>query len=1200
MEPVTLSTATKGTVGLVTSGPVKTFLANKLSPIRAARKSARTFAQKGVKIKWLRLGCLLREENLWIDVAALEPTARRTLSDLIKNEDIIQPSGNDEQIDQLLNALAFDLLYFSDMGTSRIIQAKIATNNHHELLSSKNAEDPLEFAIKLFPPYRKDKAREVAAESKLLRNLVITLAKEGDRKSILDQWATSPPAGLEDASATAWGWLASLSADIGAKKSTLLTFVNKGIENGAQAAYWWARVGFMVGIGTKAQREEALKYWNQSDPKHPLASIGISLISHRFKDAETLLSAWLPEDPEEKSIKNLLELIAASSQGDTNRAIAIGRGFVQEYPHDSKNLISTAEALISRGYYEESDNRLNDFGEAKRLAIQARDCLRSWNGDSVSAILVAVQAAVLTNELDQAWKLTQAEPNGEALRNEASDHRLRSQSAQFAVLFEHFDDAEQIAIESNNQSLVHMVNGQKEYYEGNFDAAEDSFLKAWQLSVDDRFKIQVAYYLSRLGRELPDLSELNAQYGASIQRILLQHEIFSSDDPLAQLRLQRNSSPELAVLYAEQLYNLGQMQEAAEALESAGARWNHAHLMLMSAERFASIAEHEKAVEAASKAMSLGGPAWARHLDALEIRQFSLEQMEDFEEATLNARDMLSIAPTSKRLRWVLVHSLVREVRNKEAWKALTPEGDPLNPETQLQAKLWIALASEFDLSEKFLSRALDILSRWLDDPEVAGIFISEINRSLVTRNHELNDRDLRKLRDISQEFSSSFPDNHYFRAVSIDMEDPLSSLRAILERQRSNDPAVKQVAKRIEIGELPLGLATTISQDSYTETCLRGLGLVYSHSDALSGPGQLAAETALESRVVVDATAASTLSQLNPIDEKYLISKFSDLLTTLAAYRDSVAAKRKLSLKSDAYLHLDQERNQPVLINLDPEQSERLLERAHRVQTVFNQAKKTNWKSFQALTEFSDRTVWLSALDFATANGLPFWCDDRSLRELAIQQGAATFGTVDLISFLSSKSQISIVQVNRILGSLINAYHVDIPFDTETFKLAAEKDGWTARGVATSISRVNAWTDINAVSKFVFDAMARAAAVDTSLLEDWTTAIALGVIRIAGDNSELASTNLRFLLEKILGQPWLNSNEFPQVIRGIRIAMQEIDEVEDPLLPELQKLYQNLSRQYDSSSAGQVILMLVKCLEPKDRHAVTQMILTRDPFRTE
>lgn len=459
--------AAKG-IGGVAGRQIVALLGKRTQRIRVARAVSKKAKPEGIVVGSRKLASWLKSEGVRAAVAngdadqlrsALErlefdltaaadlnlATAATRVVELVRNESLRRETVNDGRVAQTL----------------RLEQTiKTTAREQRALLTAGGDEVAFTSALEKLHPWRATTARDLAAQWTPFRGLVITLAGERERRSLFEQWATAPPTAMVDAPAEAWCWLACVAGDYGANDA-VVEFVTKGVDVGASASYWWARAGLSIGTGTPQDAALARDLWSRSVPKHPLAEAGEGIEKGDYPAAERILEAWNPENPNDQSIKSILQSAAATGRGDFNRAIAIGVKGAAEHPEGSGNTLRTAEALLSRGHHGLSDHPLGDFARAIDLAIQARDSRRTWLGDSVAPILTAVKASALATDIDQAWRLTQAAPEGTALPHEARDVRLQRESAILAATMGRFENAQAVAESLDDPFVTHTVAGWK-------------------------------------------------------------------------------------------------------------------------------------------------------------------------------------------------------------------------------------------------------------------------------------------------------------------------------------------------------------------------------------------------------------------------------------------------------------------------------------------------------------------------------------------------------------------------------------------------------------------------------------------------------------------------------------------------------------------------------------------------------------------
>jgi hypothetical protein len=1197
------ATGTAKGIGGAAGRQIVVLLGKRTQRIRVARAVSKKAKPEGIEVGWRRLASWLKTEDVreavgrgdadqlrsalerlefsLVDTANLDlAAAAAKVVELVRNESLRRETVNDGRVAQTL----------------RLEQTiKTTASEQRALLTAGGDQVAFTSALEKLHPWRATVARDLAAQWTPFRGLVITLAGERERRGLFEQWATAPPAAMTDAPAEAWCWLACVAGDYGANVA-VVEFVTKGVDAGASASYWWARAGLSIGTGTPQDAALARDLWSRSVPKHPLAAAGEAIEKGDYPAAEKVLESWDAEDPNDQSIKSILQTAAATGRGDFNRAIQIGIEGAADHPEGSGNTLRTAEALLSRGHHGLSEHPLGDFARAFELAIQARDSRRTWLGDSVAPILTAVKASALATDIDQAWRLTQAPPEGTALPHEARDIRLRRESAILAATMGRFENAQAVAESLDDPFVTHTVAGWKAFADDRLDDAEDAWLQAWEHAPNDTSRLQTASALAPLGKRLPNLDSLPDEYSLAVDHIKTIHEVMSSDEDMSLLRVRASESEQLTVLLAERLVAQGQISDAAAVLEAGGARWNHPLMMRMAASRYESAGNYEKAFDVAATALSLGGPTWAGRLETLMIQFDSLESQGEFSRSLAVVREMATIAPGNLTVRWALVHSLVRAGSIQDAWRALTHEGRPVDPRDPGDARTWIGLAAECDDSPEFVQRSLEMMSAWVHEPDVVGVFLIQIYRGLNRHARDVADSDIAELHKATADFTAAHPENQVFRSFTLDENDIVGSLTTMLKDQATEDPAIKDLRERVERGELPLGFVVELTSRTYVEACIKtGAGLVFSHMPPAAEAGQAAAAAALSSRVVIDASAASTLSLLNSAIVDKLIGAFLALETTDSAYRDALGAQQSLNMRSTMTLGWDNKQARPLITETSEEEADALARRADRVVDLLARSERLGWPGLKLFAEFSGDGIWLSSLDLAMSEKRPFWCDDRSLRQMAASEGAQTFGTVDLLAALEAAGLLDHDLGIAARASLVAGYHVDLDFDADVLTLAAELDSWMPKGAAAALTRPHSWLDPAACVRFASTAMARIAPTSPAAIAHWTAAVALGLVRITDGNVQGASENLKILLTHQFSQSWLRPDTLPFVMQGIRTAVDELPGTTEPLPAVLAHTYAQIAKKHGAPQAAEFLLMLVANLGDQERATAARIILTSE-----
>ncbi|MGC5165396.1 PIN domain-containing protein [Luteimicrobium sp. DT211] len=1190
--------AAKG-IGSVAGKQVAKYLGKRTQRIRVARAVSKRAATEDITVSGRQLNQWLKADDVRLSIAAGDSDSLRGCAHRLTLEatpDGLSPDRAGAQVLQLVLDESLRRMSAGDaeVASTRRLEHAIHASEERILLASGGDEAAFLMALGKLHPWRATEAVELAERWTRLRALVITLVGRRERRSLLQNWTAEPPHGLADAPAEVWCWFACVAADYGASEAAV-ALVSKGVEHGADPSYWWARAGLIIGTGTTDDTARAQELWRRSVPKHTLAAAGEAITVGNYTAAEELLDEWKPQTPNDRSIKSILQAAAAAGRGDLNRAIAIGLETVKSHPEGSGNALRTAEALLTRGHNRQSDHPLDDFARAYRLAIAARDSRRSWLGDSVAPILTAVKASALATDTDLAWKLTQQAPEGTALEHEARDKRLRRESAMLAATMGRLEHAQIIARGLGDPFVTHTVEGWAAFIDENPERAEAAWLSAWASAPDDTARLQTAAALAPLGRSLPDLDLLPEGCSQAIQRIRTVHEVMSTaDSDMSLLRARASNSEELTVVLAERLVAQDKPADAAGVLEAGATRWNHALMMKMAASRYMAAGCYQKANDVAATALSMGGPAWAGRLECLSIQFDALESLGEFQRSLPLAREMAAMVPANLTIRWALVHSLARAGRIPEAWAALTYNGQAAEPRNAGDAQTWIGLAAQCDDSVEFVKESLEMMNAWQDEPDLVGVFLAQIYSGLRRHERDVADADIAELHKATNAFTEAHPDNAVFRKVTLDENDLLGSLAEILKEAATEDPALKDIRERVERGEFPLGLLAECYRRPYVEASIkRGAGSVFSHHPPTAYVAAEAAAAALGASVVIDGTAAVTLSllELGIVDQ--LLGAFLTVETTDSAYRDALASQDSLNMLSTMTLGWDVENQRPLITETDEAEAQALSRRADRVVELLSRSERRGWPGLKRFAKFGGEGAWLSALDFALSEERAFWCDDRSLRQLAASEGAQTFGTVDLIAALVSADRLTPDVAAAVQATLIAGFHVDFDFDADVMELAAEIGGWQPKGAAIALSRAHSWRVPADCLRFASDAMALVATDSPSALAGWTWAAAVGLVRITGGNVEGASENIRILLSYLTAQSWLRPDTFPFVMQGIRTATTELPGVTDPLRTVIERIFAAISEKHGASQAAEFIMMLVANLDETDRLTAAEAILT-------
>jgi tetratricopeptide (TPR) repeat protein len=1035
-------------------------------------------------------------------------------------------------------------------------------------------------------PWPREQAVRIRDSWPTIEQVVPMIVAASDRGALLRQWVEQPPNWLAEAPADVACWLAGLSADHG-QRAAAAQFLATGLARGAfPAEYWQARRAVCLLEDDPAEAERILE---SAQDQHPLARCLLAMHRQSWQEAIDAVSTWIPDSPGDLALKRQILVRTTVQGGDLNKSImqALEAAEVQDA---SSAAVLAAKLLLSRAQSGQTVHRLADADQAATLATRARNARRTWQQDSVDAVLVVVQAAMLGGNLIRAWALTQPLPGGEATQVEAADPRLRRLAAHLAARTGRFDQARAASkglddpfIEAEITALEHATQGKT-----------SEAIKAWTSALHHACAaadtLAAAVALAELGAPVPVLGDLEQTHPEAVREIrVVQRAMAADGESLEALRAGAGESPILTLKLAELHHDRGEHRMAATVLEDGAKRWDQPGMLLRAARHYLEAGDQETARGTAEAALTMAGTGWSGEFDARAFLLTMHDAAGDWEQTTQQARRLVTLDPHDPDARWALVHCLVRRGQLEDAWNELTPEGDPMPPRDRRDARTWISLATRHDTSPQFVSRALGTMRCWQDDGELTGIFIAQLNLALCRKEFTPAAGDLAALHAATAEYSERFPDSTTFQARLAPEEDPL---KALIPQRRERHESLKDVAGQVRDGLLPLGLLAEAAGRSYAEASLqRAAGSVRCHDPAQQTQGREAVATALNGSVIIDTTAAHTLTLLDADTRSHLLAVFGQILATDPAYRDARQGCEALGLRSTRTLGWDPVADQPQVTTTDESEVATLADRAEQLCTILQGAVRRPWPRLETLKDLPGEPEWLASLDMAATNGLPYWCDDAVLRPLATELGVIAFDTVDLLRHLAAKGRLGhdILPVTE--ATLLRNYYTDLGFDRAALELAATMDGWAPRGAAFAITRHGAWTNPPAVMEFVFTAVKSCADDSLEDLEGWVTAAAVGLVRIA-PGEDTASANLRILLGNCLAQPWMRPDRLPSVFCAARVAMKERLGTTDPVEPILTETHRALVAKHGHVLAAHLLMGMVQSASEPDRRMAARVVL--------
>ena len=259
------------------------------------------------------------------------------------------------------------------------------------------------------------------------------------------------------------------------------------------------------------------------------------------------------------------------------------------------------------------------------------------------------------------------------------------------------------------------------------------------------------------------------------------------------------------------------------------------------------------------------------------------------------------------------------------------------------------------------------MMSAWVHEPDVVGVFLIQIYRGLSRHERDVADSDIAELHKATEEFTAAHPENQVFRTFKLDENDVVGSLTGHAEGPSNRRPGDQGHSRTSRARRAAAGVRRRTGEPDLRRSLHQDRRRPRVQPPAVDGgAGQAAATAAFDSRVVIDASAASTLTLLDPAIVDKLVGAFLALETTDSAYRDALGAQQSLNMRSTMTLGWDAKQSRPLITETSQDEAEAFARRADRVVELLARSERRGWPGLKRFAEFAGDGTWLSALDLA------------------------------------------------------------------------------------------------------------------------------------------------------------------------------------------------------------------------------------------
>lgn len=610
---------------------------------------------------------------------------------------------------------------------------------------------------------------------------------------------------------------------------------------------------------------------------------------------------------------------------------------------------------------------------------------------------------------------------------------------------------------------------------------------------------KVLYWLSgaSAGVDLDGITELRAR-SDDVPLIVDAQLLAARGDSEGAIRLLRRSrrTEHTTRLLVGSMLATGDIDGAVDELKTAATRFNDTTHLVRAVEvlgRSGRLADASKLAQEALQKVPRALADARAFLHEVLVEQSGVSGA--WGEMAVRARAWIEDLGASARNRWQLALALHNGGDHAGAWRILQ-EPPSLEPQSALEAQLWIVLAAREVPSPETATKIIAVVDSYPEEKTVAEAAVAlffgrgdevwgEVEGSTVKRFQDLLDM---HAVDYGSDVEAAF------YVIKGGAEEMLQQIRPSLE---ANARAIAEMTEKVRQG-WPYGLLASAAGRPYASALIqRAAGCL---PIAANDPSRIESELNAARRAIHQAVAvdSSTLVLGGHIRNAWpeLRGAFARLEIPSPAQADILRTVEDFRRPSHGSLYYDTSLEAVRVSDADPSVQAQLLDHAEWIGGELAELTVVDWPTLRMLSgNLDDRFLpWLCALDLAKSQGLPLWCDDVGLRTLAVNDEVATFGTAALLAALVEAGAIGQGTAQGVLRQLRESYAVDLPLDAEWLRLSAGSDEWRPGPSAFHFSRAAAWVDFETAFSLWSELAQAAGNVDPIRVTGWVHAAAVGL----------------------------------------------------------------------------------------------------------
>jgi hypothetical protein len=545
-------------------------------------------------------------------------------------------------------------------------------------------------------------------------------------------------------------------------------------------------------------------------------------------------------------------------------------------------------------------------------------------------------------------------------------------------------------------------------------------------------------------------------------------------------------------------------------------------------------------------------------------------------------------------IRWARVTALERLRRPADALaEALTDP--PLAPPNESRAILLLRVFAQ--LPRPPLDQIVAILDAFADAHDVHAMGLSIF---LGARDGDAFDAEVvAAMNRHLGRYTTMYPESSFLRKANLDFSDVdalREQMRSIIVPDSDRDREVRQLAERVAVGELPLGLVAALLDRPYLDLAVQGTAIGFpSIPVALDELDQeiRMATAHLDTAVVVDLSSLVSTSLVPELWPNALASFSSVSIPESLLSEIDRQSQRKSTW---GWFGWDHNNDRLTVTEVGAEQASAITSQIAAIRSVANELRAVPSESLAALPALAGETIddelfslpWTAALATAGTRSAALLCDDVAVSRLARSIGIPAFGSFALAVALARSGRLMTASLEDIVRSLLVSQADDLPLGPGQMAAMLQSAGWPMAPSIHPMTRPQYWQDFPAAClAFVTTIEGLGSSIDPAAHALYGAC--MGLTRTSDPTTTLISLGALFALAVTKTQA------DPQGVSTLIAATRSgalARELADPFDYCVRALTDLCDKYSDKDKTSAIVLSSLSDCSPQDRSRATTILL--------